>query len=607
MKRISNLSPTLRTILTHLSLAAVVGLIVIASLLAEPSQEGSFLGFSVGRWMVLLVNLLVLLGIIFFVYKIWTGQAGTIETWLSKEQNLYKPFILALVLFGFSLPASLGKIPAIRDFAYFGRIQPSLMWLALSSGAVWLTLVVTLRYSILRWFQQFFPFDVPAQKVTKLSGTQRYIMIGIALIYAILQLISIIQVREAHWLPDSIDYIFPAETYSWTEPGLWTHTKPWGAAVLYKLTGSSPAMIDAVQTILSALAWLALAWTFSRFIRARWLRVISFVLMLGFSLAPSVQMWNHIIQSESLSISLMVLILAVWMSLLQCWRWEKLFTLIFLFTWWIGTRETNVYLSLMTAGILVLVGLFYKRQRFYWAVSALLIFFCYINMQISEMPTLPRWLYPLTNTILYRILPNEEFTDYFEYFGMPTTPKLLSLSGGFADSDHFAVFNDPALDDMERWLYKRGKDVYVQFLIAHPVYTLASPWQHLDELLAPSDLRSYAPERYSPPMAQLFGEVFFPNSLWLVLVLILTTIVLTNRANSWRHSRAFWLILGSLVLFFPHFYLAWHGDAAEVGRHAIQASVQLRLSLWLLLLLAFDTMMAHASENNNHNVIARRP
>ena len=46
-------------------------------------------------------------------------------------------------------------------------------------------------------------------------------------------------------------------------------------------------------------------------------------------------MWNHIIQSESLSISLMVLIIAVWLSLLQRWRWEKLFALIFLFGWWI--------------------------------------------------------------------------------------------------------------------------------------------------------------------------------------------------------------------------------------------------------------------------------
>jgi hypothetical protein len=79
-----------------------------------------------------------------------------------------------------------------------------------------------------------------------------------------------------------------------------------------------------------------------------------------------------------------------------------------------GTRETNVYLGLLVAALLFGVGLIYKRQRFYWAVSVLLVLFGYVNLQISEIPTIPRWLYPLTNTVLYRILPNEEFLLYFE-------------------------------------------------------------------------------------------------------------------------------------------------------------------------------------------------
>jgi hypothetical protein len=304
-------------------------------------------------------------------------------------------------------------------------------------------------------------------------------------------------------------------------------------------------------------------------------------------------MWNHIIQSEALSISLMVLILAVWMSLLQKWRWGKVIALVFLFAWWTGTRETNVYLSLLIAGLLLFVGLIYKQQRFYWAVSALLVLFGYVNMQISEVPTIPRWLYPLTNTVLHRILPSDEFLLYFEANGMPVSPDLLSLSGGFANSEYFAVFNNPALDEVERWLYRRGKDVYVRFLIDHPVYTLTSPWQHLGELLAPQDLSSYAPEQYSPVMAWLFGSVFFWNSLWLVLTLVLVVFVSTFATKSWRDSLTFWLVLGFWALFFPHLYLVWHGDAAEVGRHAIQANIQLQLSLWMLLLLALDKIVTN--------------
>jgi len=586
----SRFTQSLQLVFIHGVLIALEGVAAIISLLLEPSQSGGFLGFSLGRWGILLLNILLLAGICFVLYKVWDGQAGKLETWLSSERNLYRLFFLSLILLGISLPAALGKIPAVRYFIYFGRIRPSLYWLALASGQVWLTFSFLLRKPILLWFRQFFPFNQDGQKSFPLTRNQVYALFGVSFVYLALQWASHLQVGEALWLPDSIDYIFPATTYGWIEAGLWTHTKPWGAAVLYKLTGSSPVTIDAAQTMTSALAWLALAWVFMRVIRAGRLKVKAFALILGFSLAPPVQMWNHIVQSESLSISLMVLILAVWTSLLQKWRWDKLVALIFLFAWWTGTRETNVYLNLLVAGVLFFVGLFYKHQRFYWGVTVLLVLFGYVNLQISEVPTIPRWLYPLTNTILHRILPNEEFTHYFEARGMPITPKLLSLSGGLADSEYFAVFNNPALDGMERWLYKRGKDAYIRFLIDHPVYTLTSPWQHVDELLAPQELGSYAPDRYAPTLAWVFGGIFIP-SLWLVLLFVLVVLVMTWMTKPF--SSAFWLLLGLLVLFIPHFYLVWHGDAAEIGRHAIQASVQLRLAIWLIMLLALDKIVSN--------------
>ncbi len=583
----------MRLAFLHGLLILIEGLVVLISLLLEPSQGGGFLGYSTGRWAILFLTLFALAAVLLGTYKAGTNQAKALETWLSAKRHLFWMLFLAFALVGFSLPAALGKIAVIRYYAYFGRIRPWLVWLAFASGQIALTMLLALRGPMLRWFGQFFPLDAPACETQALTRNQRFAMLGIAMAYLALQLASFAQVRQAKWLPDSVDYIFPAETYRWTDPGFWTHTKPWGAAVLYKLTGSSAGTIDAVQTGLSALGWLALVWVFSRSLRSGRLKVAAFMLILGFSLAPPVQMWNHIIQSESLSISLMVMILAVWMSLLQRWRWGKLFTLILLFAWWLGTRETNVYLGGLVAGVLFFLGMVYKRQRFYWAVAALLMLFSYINLQISEIPTLPRWLYPLTNTILNRILPDEEFLLYFEAKGLPVSPQLLSLSGGLANNGDFAVFNDPGLNDVENWLYRRGKDVYINFLLDHPVYTLVSPWQHLPELLAPQDISSYAPESYAPLMAWLFGNVFFLKSLWVLLVFAIVVLALVVLAKPWRRSPVFWLVFGFGALFLPHFYLVWHGDAAEVGRHAIQASLQWRLALWLLFFLALDTIVRH--------------
>ena len=597
MKSIRRLNTNMRITLAHLLLMALEGVFVIAWLLGESSQGGGFLGFSAGRWAVLFANLLAWAVVLLALYKVWTRQTEKLNIWLSDKQNLFWLFFLTAILFAISFPAALGKIPAIRYFTYFGRIQPSLIWLALSSGVILLTLLVVLRQSILRWLRQFFPTDTVVQEQVSLTKPQHFLMMGIAVAYSSLQIISFFQVREAKWLPDSIDYIFPASAYAWNESGLWMHTKPWGAAVLYKIIGTSPVIINLVQTLLSTLAWMALAWVFSLAIHNRWLKAVALALILGFSLAPSIQMWNHIIQSESLSISLMALGLAIWLSLSQKWRWDKFLALIFLFAWWVGTREANVYLGLTIAGILIFVGLFYKRQRFYWALSILLIFFGYLNMQISEAPTIPRWLYPLTNTVLNRILPNEEYLSYFEAEGMPVFPELLTLSGGLAHSGDFAIFNNSAFDEVERWLYKHGKGVYLRFLISHPVYTLTDPWKNIGLLLEPKNLLSYAPSQYKPTQGWLFGALIFPDSLWLVSMLALATLILTLKVKPWRDPRVFWLMLGSLALFFPRFYLVWHGDAAEVGRHAIQASIQLRLTLWLLLLLALDKMVT-----NDHRI-----
>jgi len=266
--------------------------------------------------------------------------------------------------------------------------------------------------------------------------------------------------------------------------------------------------------------------------------------------------------------------------------------LMFLFSWWIGTRETNVYLSLMIAGILVLFGLFFKHQRFYWVVSVALIGFSMLNMQISEIPTIPRWLYPLTNTVVNRIVPDEEYLAFFVDRGLPISPELLSLSGGLANSSDFAIFNDPTLNDVENWLSRKGKDTYVQFLLSHPVYTLTSPWKNIREILAPTDILSYAPRFIIPPLSWALENLVFMHPLWLLAVFTLATAPIVIWVRPWN-SKAFWLVFIFLILFFPHFYLAWHGDAAEVGRHAIQASVQLRLALWLLLLLALDTIVTN--------------
>ncbi len=581
----------MRIMQVFLSATALGEIVVIGTLLAEPSQSGGFLGYSIGRWAILVINSFILAGIIFTLYKISVNEAVTLEHWLSRENNLFALFFASFLIFLVSLPTSLGEIEAVRYFTYFGRIQPSLIWLSFSSGVFFFSLLILQPLPL----QKFFPDKASVSSQPSLKKSQIILMLGSGILYFVLQIQSFWIVQEAKKLADSSDYTLPASTFAWNDLRLWTFTKPWGAAVFYKLVGVSPTSIDLAQTLFSVFAWLMLAWAFSQVIRNLWLRVIAFYFILGFSLASSIQLWNHVIQSESLSISLMVLMLAIWLLLVKNWHWAVFTLLIFLFAWWIGTRETNIYLSLLIAGSLVLIGFFYKNQRFYWILSILIVIFSYQNMQISKMLTMKRWLYPLTNIVLHRILPNEEFLAYFEEENMPVSPELLALSGNFAHHDDFALFNSLALNDAESWMLKSAKKVYIQFLLTHPIYTLKSPWENLETMLSPKSVESYAPEKYAPFMAWLFGGVFYPNSLWLLLLLALLGVI--GIKFSLKKGSVFFLIFGLLLLFFPHFYLAWHGDALEVARHAIQASIALRLALWLLLFLSADAFLLPANKD----------
>jgi len=576
---------------------ALAGLFVIAALLEEPSQSGGFLGLSTGRWIFMFANLLALAGVFFSIYKVLANRAVKLEAWLSQKQHQFWLLFLSLALFAISLPAGLGWILAVRYFLYFGRIQPTLLWMAFASGSVTLTLLVALRLSISQWASQFIPLAAPAGETTPLSKTQRIIIGGFTLGYLALQLSNHLQVREAFWTADSIDYVRPA-TFGLFNLEFWTAARPWGISLFYTLTGDSLVKINILQVAFSSISWLALAWIFIQSLRSQWVKTGGFVLILGLSLVPITQLWNHVVWSESIAISLMILTFGLWISLLQRWHWFKFLALFFALGVWFHARETNAYLGLGIALGLLLIGLFKRRQRFYWLISLFFVGFFILNNAVSEMQLLPRWAYPLVNVILQRILPEPEYVRFFTDHGMPITPELLALSGEYAFSNWFAVFNHEEFRKFERWLFASGRGTYIRFLMTHIFYTFLRPLQDIETILTPI-LISYSSERYSPSLPDLINEILYPvrwfwGYLWISLAgagaFISTKIIIK------KTSGVFWGVCAFFVLTFPHFLLVWHGDAMEVPRHAVQANIQFHLGILLIFLFIADFLAVRKGE-----------
>ncbi|MBN1305977.1 MAG: hypothetical protein JXA13_16190 [Anaerolineales bacterium] len=577
------------------SITLLEGLFVVLLLLLEPSTAGNIrvLGYSLGRWLLIIANVLPLMVLIWLAAAVWQAQPTGLRllTWLQSLRVQVFFLLLLTVIFFAALLTSTWGMNALRlsGQGFYGRLQPSLVWVTLASGQIWLALLITLREKIVLFFCRQTPLDEPVQIIHNISQPVQGLVWGsITIIYGLLQTISYLNVRQAYVVADSIDYLFPAQNLDIWTLKFWGYKKAAFTAAVYQLGGASLSWIDGLQVLVSTLAWLALAWVFARGLHHHWLKLAAFITILSFSLVPNIQIWNHTALSESLSMSMMALILALWIAIIQRWRWYLTAGLLLLLTAWVFTRESNAYIGLMIAVLLLPIGIFWRNQRFYWGVSLVLFLAFAANTRLSAMPDLPRHIYPLGNIILGRILPVPEYLAFFEGEKMPITPELLALSGGTSINGEFAIFNNPKLETFEGWLFKHGKETYVRFMLAHPGYTFISPLKDMNHVLA-SNQSGYGPPEYRPSLPGILNELLYPARwFWVYFGLSWLVVILALTQKGWREMRVFWLAVACYVLSIPHLYLSWLGDAAEIGRHAVQASVQYRSAVWLLFWLMAD-------------------
>jgi hypothetical protein len=160
------------------------------------------------------------------------------------------------------------------------------------------------------------------------------------------------------------------------------------------------------------------------------------------------------------------------------------------------------------------------------------------------------------------------------------------MAGKWAHSDDFALYNAESLRGFQSWAAARGKSTYLEYLLADPLRTAWEPLQNADVLLFPT-LRGYTPQGMRG--CRWMGCIRKAPGLWAGWRCWVRSVGGAAWAR-WRrlNGRGLWAALALLLLSYPHLALVWHGDAMEVGRHALAAGVQLRLGLWLALLFGLQ-------------------
>lgn len=397
-------------------------------------------------------------------------------------------------------------------------------------------------------------------------------------------------VHEARSFGDEANYKYLASLSVFSRE-FWSGSKPPLTSLLWKLVDSQPDKIFNAQLYISIICWGILAFTVAAVIRSYLVKPVAFATVLAFSLSRDVFMWDPFLGSESLSLSFTALFIASALWLIQEWRWYKV--AVFLLTSFliVFTRDTNAYLLLMIAAVILPVFWFTEYR---WGVALMSGVFVLIYLVSSSLAT--AGLRPYRAILMItslRVYPSEEYTSYFREHGMPVDRKLVELSRS-SPEDKFlvnkALYYNEDQKTYRQWVLKHGQREYLKFLWFYKADTLQGVFLENPGQSFYPDVYYYTATGYHPIINDArISEILYPTRFGLLFFLVTNIAAAFIAAFAWRDRRALWLVPLLMILFtYPQAVLVWAGDANDIARHSIPHNVLLRLGVWLLLFFVLD-------------------
>jgi hypothetical protein len=401
---------------------------------------------------------------------------------------------------------------------------------------------------------------------------------------------------------DWTDYRLVARAEPWSTD-FWTGVKPAGYPLLVKVLGEG-AVLHWAAVVLSIVAWSALSLAVAIVLRNRALAFGGAGLMLAVSLSERIQVWNDLAGSESLSISLLVLAIAAGLVLvapplpspraqrrLRVVAWVVLTSSLVA---WAFTRDSNLY-ELLLAAVAAACVAAWRRSGALAVVCGIALVVCGVGLVASDAGD--RWVVPYDNIVFNRVLTDPDLAAAWRDAGMPDTPALRANIGEIAYHGDPALFSDARLAAFRRWVDDHGRTTYIEQLITRPSLGVGGPVGDLDAMLtSPVEVwgriggASYEGSPVDPVVDSLFVPDSVPLVIWSVVVFGASLFLVVGARRSSARG-ASWFVVAVLALVVPHLWLVWVGDAHNVARHAVTASVQLRVAGWLALLLALDELL----------------
>ena len=411
-----------------------------------------------------------------------------------------------------------------------------------------------------------------------------FVTVGVLVIAFCWRVVSVQQtVPPARRFHDTQFYFEVARSPVWSLE-FWAGARSPLPALLFKACALQPERIRFWLLIISISSWSAFALALSRSIKAPGLKPVAVALALSLGASRTVAQWNHALLSESLSFSLAVVCLAsalMFMNRPKIWLAPTIgCALAFALC-----RDSNAYLILMIGAFATMLAAFRVAQkRAWWRAGALGLAFVSIFPIVNASANAgSRWVYPLTNVVVERVLPDSPRWEAFEAEGMP---KLRHLK---PRRPRHAYDKDRSLAPFRSWIAEHGKQAYERFLLSSPRYLFTEA--NLADLLS-GDVQRYAPPGMRDNLPELMESFWSRRVWWIHLIAALTLTLLCICIPAARRGYLTPIGICLSVLIIPHALLIWHGDSMETARHEIEAVFQMQISLVLLLPALADSLLA---------------
>ena len=398
---------------------------------------------------------------------------------------------------------------------------------------------------------------------------------------------------------DTNDY-FQIASLSIFSSSFWLSVKPPVFPLFLKFLGKNTKTISTFQLWFSIICWGLLAYVVAYALRNVFLKPIAFLLIMAFSMSEEIIMWDYLILSDSIALSLMALFCAVCLWTLLKWSITRGSLLVFLAIMLAFVRDTYAYVLLMIAGVLVIVFFLsnFKKQFLFVGATFILIFLASNALATAGY----HWFTPLLNTIGMRVLPSPEYVAYFESRGMPVNDALMERSGKPHHADNAAMAVDKRLEDFRDWVREYGKREYIRFLWFFKADTFQNVFNDKEEIFYP-DVDYYTASRFRPIIQNSrLDELLYPNRFGFILFFTANLIAGVFSAVAYYERKVTWVLpLTLIILSYPQAVLIWSADSSDMARHAMYHNVMMRLGIWILALFVFDFVIEKVNRKVQSN------